>query len=555
MDNRSRSDDKENPGDSYSGRWVARLRGKVVAQAGTPEQAMRAAKKSRHKEIPEIIYMSYPLEFPPLLATVHNFFPDQALFLVGGSLRDALLGRVSHDLDFAVPRDAIPLARRAASALHADFHILDADFEAARVILIHPDGSRDLLDFSSFRGPDLESDLRGRDFTMNAIAYDLRAGALLDPLNGLADLRAKTIRACTRTTFEDDPVRILRGVRQAAAFDFKIETSTRGFMKQAASLLPRVSAERQRDELFKLLEGPKPDSAVRALEMLGVFPFFLPELMALKDVQQPEPHVYDVWEHTLKVIRHLEALLAVLAPEYAVEEVQDLWDGLLTLRLGRYRSQLAAHFAAPLNTDRSVRALLFFAALYHDVAKPAARSVEESGRIRFLEHEHLGAGVAGDRAVYFNLSNAEIQRLKLIIEHHMRFHAFSSRLEGEKKEPSRKAIYRFFRDAGEAGIDLVLLGLADLRGTRGPGLTQETWNAALDVARLLLENYWEKPAETVSPPRLVDGNDIINELGLEPGPAIGRLLEAIREAQATGKVSSREQAIDFGRDWLKENHP
>jgi len=134
----------------------------------------------------------------------------------------------------------------------------------------------------------------------------------------------------------------------------------------------------------------------------------------------------------------------------------------------------------------------------------------------------------------------------------MRFHFFTSRLEGDKQEPSRKAIYRFFRDSREAGVDLVLLGLADLRGTRGHTLTQETWRAALDVARLLLENYWEKPKETIAPPRLLDGNELMRELNLEPGRVVGQLLEAIREAQATGKVASREQALDFARRQLTD---
>jgi hypothetical protein len=134
----------------------------------------------------------------------------------------------------------------------------------------------------------------------------------------------------------------------------------------------------------------------------------------------------------------------------------------------------------------------------------------------------------------------------------MRFHSFTSRMEGEQKEPSRKAIYRFFRDAGEAGVDLVLLGLADLRGTYGPTLPQGTWTAALDVARLLLENYWEKRQETVAPPRILDGNDLMGELNLRPGPIIGQLLEDIREGQATGRISTREEALDFARVQLKE---
>jgi len=230
-----------------------------------------------------------------------------------------------------------------------------------------------------------------------------------------------------------------------------------------------------------------------------------------------------------------------------------LYTGLLVLRLGRYREQFAEHFANQLNTDRSVRALLFFAALYHDVAKPACKTLGDDGRIRFWDHDAQGAEMAVARANALHLSNDEIHRLRLIIRHHMRVHFHSNRLEAEGKTPSRKAIYRFFRDADEAAVDLILLALADTRATHGHTLTQEAWTSTLDICRILLENYWEKPAETISPPRLLAGNEIMNEFALKPGRRVGKVLEAIREAQATGKVGTREDALTFASDWLKEN--
>jgi tRNA nucleotidyltransferase/poly(A) polymerase len=463
-----------------------------------------------------------------------------------------LLDRASHDLDFALPANGIVLAHRVANALQADFMVLDEARDTGRVIVTHSDGTRTFLDFAVYRGENLVEDLRARDFTLNAIAFDLHTRTLLDPLNGSSDLRARLIRACSRTSLSDDPVRILRAIRQAAAFQFKIHVDTRNAMKQAAGFLPRISPERLRDELFKMLEGPHPDTSMRALEMLGVFPFLLPELPALKGVEQPPPHIHDVWEHTLSVLGHLEDILTALAPGYSADDTKDLFTGLLTLRIGRFREQFEQHFAESLNTDRSVRAALFFAALYHDVEKPASKTLESSGRIRFFDHDVKGAETATQRGRTFNLSNDEVERIRAIVAHHMRFHFFASRMESEKKEPSRKAIYRFFRDAGKAGVDLVLLGLADLRGTQGPNLTQDSWAAALDVARILLENYWEKPQETVAPPRLLNGNELMSELGLEPGRIVGQLLEAIREGQATGSVENREQALSFAREYLKE---
>lgn len=548
------SEESHAPASPYAGRWVARLNGRIIAQGGTPEQALRAAQTSRHKERIEVVFMPLPFSYSPLIDSVREALPGQEIHLVGGAVRDTLLKRSSPDLDFAVPSKGISLARRAANSLGADFMVLDEERDTGRVIVTEADGTRTFLDFAAYRGSTLEEDLRARDFTLNAIAFSLQDRTLIDPLNGASDLRNRLIRACTPTSLTEDPVRVLRGVRQAAAFGCKIHPETRQAMKQAAHLLPNVSPERLRDELFKILEGPRPDASLRALEMLGVFPHLLPELSALKGVEQSQPHVHDVWEHTLSVLQHLENILSALAPGYDPDDTNDLFSGLLTLRIGRFREQIAAHFSHSLNADRSVRAALFFAALYHDVKKPATRSVDEAGQIRFFDHDIRGAETASRRAESFNLSNDEIERIKRIVEHHMRFHFFTSRMEADQKEPSRKAIYRFFRDTGEAGVDLVLLGLADLRGTRGHTLTQETWAAALEVARILLENYWEKRQETIAPPRLVDGNDLMHELTLGSGPLIGQLLEAIREGQASGRIETREQALDFARTRLKDMH-
>jgi len=545
------SDDSQ-AASAYAGRWVARVRGRIIAQGDTPEQALHAAQTSRPKEKPEIIYMPGPFSTSPLIDKVRDALPAQEIYLVGGAVRDMLCNRLSHDLDFALPANGIALARRVANVLDADFMILDEERDTGRVIVTEDNGSRTFLDFATYRsGSTLDADLRSRDFTLNAIAYDIHAGTIFDPLNGASDLRAKIIRACSPTALRDDPVRILRAIRQAAAFDFKIELQTRKAMKEAASLLPNISPERQRDEVFKILEGPRPDAAMRALEMLGVFPHLMPELSAMKGVTQSRPHIYDVWEHTLSVLKHMEGILNSLRVGYSAEETNDMFTGLLTLRLGRFREQIAAHFAQSLNTDRSVRSALFFAALYHDVQKPATKSMDEAGNTHFYKHDLQGADVAAERAQEFNLSNDEAERIEKIILHHMRFHSFTSRLEHNHHEPSRRSIYRFFRDTAEAGVDLVLLGLADVRGMRDHTLTQENWTAALDVARILLENYWEKREQTIAPPRLVDGNDLMRELNLQPGRIIGQLLEAIREGQAMGKIETREQAMEFAREELK----
>jgi poly(A) polymerase len=532
---------------------VAHIDGRVIAHGGTPQQARLAARLNRHKETPEISFMppAPPLRFSPLIDRILPILGETEVYLTGGAVRDALMGRESHDFDFAVRSHAIDVARRVARLLEADFYVLDKDFDAARVILRPVAGPRDILDFAAFRGEDLDADLTGRDFTINAIAFDPRNGTLLDPLGGGSDLRAKLIRACSESAIRDDPVRILRAVRQAAALGFKIEIKTRTAMREGSSLLPNVSPERQRDELFRILDGPGPEAALKALDMLGTIPYFLPELTRMKGVAQSPPHVYDVWEHTLAVIRHLGGIFEAMGPNSESARNREVFTGLLSVRLGRYRRQFQDHFSRRITPDRSQRSLLFFAALYHDVAKPVTRSVDAEGRIRFFGHEVEAAVVAADRAGKYNLSNDETSRVQAIVANHMRFNLYVERMQSEKEAPTRRAVYRFFRNAGEAGLDLVTLGLADQWGVREHTLDQGSWEAAVEVARILLENYLEKPQESVEPPRLLDGNDIMREYDIQPGPAVGEVLEAIREAQATGEVTDRKTAIAFGRKRLE----
>ncbi len=486
-----------------------------------------------------------------LIKKIMDLLPDrQEIYLVGGAVRDLLLSRSSSDLDFALPANGTPIARTIANALDADFLPLDEERDTARVIFTEENGTRIFLDFAVYRGIDLSADLRARDFTINAIAYNLRDETIIDPMEGGKDICAKIIRACSPTSLSDDPVRILRAIRQAAAFGFHIEKDTREMMRQSADQLGRISPERQRDEVFKILKGPRPNTCMRALEMLGVFPYLMPELPAMKGISQSEPHMYDVWTHTLAVLDHLDQVISALRVGYDAEKTNDMFTGLLGLRLGRYRAQIAQHFENSLNVDRELRSLLFFAALYHDVSKPETKTVEKTGRIRFFDHDVKGAEIAAKRLRSFNVSNDEVERAQTIIKNHMRIHFFVARYEKEKQSPSRKAIYRFFRDSGLAGIDLVLLGLADVRATRAHALTIETWTAYLDVARILLENYFEKPEEAISPPRLLDGNLLMTELDIKPGPVVGRLLESIRENQAAGNIETIEQALTFARGEL-----
>jgi hypothetical protein len=223
----------------------------------------------------------------------------------------------------------------------------------------------------------------------------------------------------------------------------------------------------------------------------------------------------------------------------------NLFSGLLSQRLGRYRTQISAHLAEELVPERPVRALIFLSALLHDVAKPMHRTELEGGQIKFPGHEASGSKMVAKTGNALKLSKTEIHRITRTVADHGRLW----RLAKAEELPSKREIYRFWRDNGPAGVDLCLVVLADLRGAYGHTLTKSLMERHLDNARCLLEAYFESP-EVVSPEVLLDGHDLISEFRIQPGPAIGELLNELIEAQVEGKVVSKEQARVFVSELL-----
>ena len=540
----------------YAGRWVALVRGKIVAQGATADQAAESARQLRSKEAPEIVFVPDTQTFfdnPIFELILDNSRPDQEIFLVGGAVRDFLLRRETHDLDFTISEGGIKTARQISKTLKGDFYPLDEEKDVGRVILTAADSTREILDFSSYRKNSLDADLAARDFSINALAYNLRTREFIDRVGGLNDLKAGVIRACAESTFQDDPVRILRAVRFAASLGYSIHSDTKKLIKRSIQLLSQPSPERIRDELFKILDGPKPGSAIQALDLLGGLTFVLPELLELKGIEQPSPHVLDVWKHTLKAVDHIGLLLTVLAVDYNAEEHQDLYSGSVKIKLGRYRRYLSDHLSSSLAPERSHRALLIYSTFFHDIGKPKNFKME-NGVIRFHGHDEEGSAIAIGRAIKLRLSNSELEYVRIMVRNHMRMIYHINRYQQEGKIPTRRAVYRFFRDTGSAGVDLCFLALADVRATYENELTQQTWSAALDVVRIFLENWWEKRDETIAPPQLVNGDDLMKAFNLKPGPVIGKILEAIKEAQAVGEIRTKGEALKLADKILADRN-
>jgi len=474
-------------------------------------------------------------------------FPET--YLVGGAVRDLLTGRPVHDFDFVLKQDTVKAGRAVARALDAPHFILDDERQTVRVILQQANSLPFYIDFAVFQGQTLEDDLRLRDYAVNAMALPVAdLTALRDPCGGLADLRSRVLRACSTASLTADPIRTLRGVRMALSYNLAILPETAALIRQAAPLLPAASPERRRDELFKIFNLPRVTTAVRLMDHLGLIPQVFPELETLKHIPQSSPHVFDVWEHTLHTLESLEDLLSVLAAPPDQENGGSLILGLASLRLGRFRQPLVEHLSQEICPGRPARWLLLLSALYHDAGKPATRSQGADGRHHAYGHEMHSAKAAFSLGEGLALANAETARIELTTRNHMRLHHLAWRGE----HASRRAIYRYFRDNGEAGLDIGLLSLADTLATYHTTLPVPTWEHELELVRSMFEAWWERPEECVRPQPLLNGNDVIKAFSLTPGPLVGRVLESLREAQATGHVTNREQALEHARHTIRE---
>jgi len=456
------------------------------------------------------------------LALVISFIADKNVdaYFVGGLVRDELLGRAMRDIDLAVDGDAAELARAFADSACGAYYLMDAENNVARVIL-----GDTYVDFAQLRGS-LRDDLSTRDFTINAMARQLGSHELTDPFHGQKHLQAKQVCAVADEIFQHDPVRLLRAVRIAAELNFTIGGHTEKLIRRDARLLAFASMERARDELYKILALPDPATALRRLDDLGLLSALLPEVTALKGVTQSPPHQYDAFEHTLRVVQALEQIQA----RGYVEAANDALS-----------AELRAHFARTVSADRERGVILRLAALLHDVGKATTRSVDAAGVIHFYEHEPRGVELCDDILRRLRFSNDEIEIVARVVLHHLRPAQLAS-----QARVSNRAVYRFFRDAGDAGIDTCVLALADWRG-KAPQIDAPLEAQQRATNALLLDRYFHASETVIAPPALIDGHTLIEKLQIEPGPRIGELLEGIREAQAAGKVMTREDALTLAR--------
>jgi poly(A) polymerase len=455
-------------------------------------------------------------------------------WLVGGAIRDRVLGRATIDLDVVVDGDPALAARAIARAAgRAACFALSEEFGAWRV------SARDSswqVDVEPLRGGSLDADLALRDFTVNAIAEPIEGGEPIDPLGGLADLAAGRLRMAARGAFADDPLRVLRLVRVAVELGLEPEPETLRIAREHAHGLVRCSPERVFVELRRIVAAREALQGLELMSEVHATEVVLPELEALRGVEQSRFHHADVHGHTLEVLRRTIELT-----EFAAGRADGQPDELATV-LGEHHVAVADLLAEPLADGLTRAEALRWGALLHDAAKPLTRGVRPGdGRVTFIGHDERGAALA--REVLGRLRSSERLRghVAALVRHHLRLGFLV-----HKPQPlARRTVFSYLRATDPVEVDVTLLSVADRLATRGDR-AQEAIAAHLGVAKAMLADALRWRAKGPPAP-LLRGDELARELEIPAGPRLGALLEQLAEAQFAGELVTREQALAYAR--------
>jgi len=453
----------------------------------------------------------------------------EGVWIVGGAVRDAALGREVSDLDLAVAGDPGAAAKAVAAELGEHAFELSAEFGTWRVV------ARDRgwqVDATVLRGEGIDTDLAARDFTVGAVAVPLAGGEALDPFGGLADLERGVLRVVGEGSFAEDPLRLLRAARLAAELGLEIDPGTVALARAAAGRAADPAGERRLTELRQLLGGPDPLRGLALLDELELTAVVLPELANLRDVEQGPNHHLDVHGHTLAVLEHTLEVERDL-PRFA----------------GDRAGEVAELLAEPLADEMTRGTALRFGALFHDIGKPATRA-ERDGFVGFRGHDKVGAEIVGEICARLRASRRLTQHLQGLTLHHLRL----GFLIPEAPLPPRR-VHEYLRATEPVGVDVTLLTVADRLSARGAGplARPEMVEAHLALARQMVAAAldWRRDGP---PPPLLRGDELAAELGIEPGPQLGELLSELEAAQYAGDVRDRAGAFEHARQVRSTPH-
>ncbi|MDX6669488.1 MAG: poly(A) polymerase [Solirubrobacteraceae bacterium] len=441
-------------------------------------------------------------------------------WVVGGAVRDRMLGRATPDVDVVIEGEPGAAARSLAAAAGGVAFELSEDWNTWRVI--GPDRAWQ-VDLSPVRAGTLETDLAERDFTVNAMAEPLAGGELIDPHGGAADLEARRLRMLSPAALAADPLRVMRLARLAGELELEADAPTLAAAREHAPRLREVAPERVFAELRRILALPDPVAGLSLTDAAGALAVVLPELMELRGLEQSGHHHLDAYGHTLAVL------------EQAVRLERSPADAF-----GEHADAVGALLAEPLADELTRSHALRLGALLHDVAKPLTRGEGPGGRVTFLGHDRAGADLVSAILRRLRASERLVTHVAALARHHLRLGFLV-----HERPLSRRAVHAYVRGCEPVEVDVTVLSVADRLATRGRG-ADAAIAAHLELARELLGAALEWRAAGAPTP-LVRGDELAQALGIHPGPEIGRLLAELEAAQYAREIRTRDEALTLAR--------
>ncbi len=457
-----------------------------------------------------------------VLAAVEGVVQASGLsaWLVGGTVRDRLMGRPFSDMDVVIGSEDAGVVRSVASAVAGlcglPWFTLSSEFGGERMVW-----GTGHLDLSPLRGPRIEDDLALRDFTVNAIAVPLGGGPPIDPCGGLSDIGSRRLRLVSPEAFRADPVRLLRAARFARTHGLAADTGLTSVARRDAHLVSSAAPERVLMEVMATLDVDGAPETARLWHDLGVLAVVFPEVAALEGVGQSTNHRHDVYGHTLEALDHVDGLLrdpTERFPEAAAafsERIQQPVDGVATRR-----------------------AALRLAVLLHDIAKPQTRHIDELGRLSFWGHEAEGAPMARQLCGRLRCSAALTGLVIKVVEGHL----WLGFLQNRKPLWSHDEIgYLWLAHPWEP--EVIAASVADRLATRGPMTADRFVWRPLTLARHLMW-LWSERQRMGVPSLPLRGDELASLMGIEPGPNLGELLRALRLEWEAGELLNRAAVIE-----------
>lgn len=462
------------------------------------------------------------------LSPIRENLPD--LYLVGGAVRDHLLNREIMDVDIACARPA------EMATLLKRYHdvavvLFDKKQNAVCYRVIDRHNKEDFLDIVQLRNNSILEDLPARDFTFNSIAIPIKKGGriqeLIDPLHGAADINNRRIKMSSANAFQSDPLRILRAFRFSAELNFSLDALTAKMLQKQVSLISSVSIERIILELLKIFKTKCSAHHVRDMDKAGLLEILFPEIKNLKGCKQNDHHHLDVWDHSLMVLENSEQICS---------------------NLHSYFPEFAPQIQKYLDQNNHL-ALTKMAALLHDIGKPDTRKTDENtNKVMFYGHDQAGRKIISDVSKKIKLSTRDQLFLESMVGEHMHV-LFLSR-----PDVKEKTMLKWLRKLGDNSIPLIILGMADRKSTLGKLSSQTALAHYLTWSRNLIQHYFREIKPTLAQASFINGKDLL-AIGMSPGPDLGRILTAVREAQDLGKIQNYQEGLALAQKMIANGNP